>query len=216
MAQEWWPFSALRLTTPRLELRFATYDDLLALAQLAFDGVHDPADMPFGVPWTDAAPEERARGTMQWQWGRWAGLSPEEWHLPFVVLEEGVVVGTQELHGGQFSVRREVATGSWLGRAHQGRGIGTEMRAAVLHLAFAELDAQWAATTAFEDNVASNGVTRRLGYQHDGCEISERRGEPARQYRYRLSRTRWEQQERIPVEVTGVEACRPLLGALEA
>jgi len=83
----------------------------------------------------------------------------------------------------------------------------------VLHFAFAELGAQWATTTAFEDNAASNGVTRRLGYEWDGAEIAERRGQPARQNRYRLSRERWASQERIPVEVTGVEACRPLLGA---
>jgi len=199
-----------------LVLKFPSFEELGSLAQLAFDGVHDPAEMPFGVPWTDASPEDRARGAMQWQWGRWAALSADEWHLPFVVIEDGVVVGTQEVHAEKYAVRREVHTGSWLGLAHQGRGVGTQMRAAVLHLAFAELGAEWATTTAFEDNAASNGVTRRLGYEFDGCEISERRGEPARQYRYRLSRTRWEQQERIPVEVTGVEACRPLLGALEA
>src|SRR3954447_10095643 len=213
MAQEWWPFSALRLTTPRVELRFATYGDLLALAQLAFDGIHDEAEMPFGVPWTDAPPEERARATMQWQWKNLSEISADHWVLPFAVLEGDTVVGVQEIQADKFTVCREVHTGSWLGRAHQGRGIGTEMRAAVLHLAFDELGAQWATTTAFEDNAASNGVTRRLGYELDGCEISERRGKPARQNRYRLSRERWEQQDRIQVEVTGVDACRPLLGA---
>ena len=144
MAQECWPFSGLRLTTPRVELRFATYDDLLALAQLAFDGIHDEADMPFGVPWTDAPAEERARATMQWHWRMWSALSPDEWHLPFVVLVDDVVVGTQELSATQFRVRHEVSTGSWLGRAHQRQGIGTQMRAAVLEFAFMHLGAMWA------------------------------------------------------------------------
>ena len=212
-ASRFWPFGDLVLRTGRLELRFPSLEQLAALASLAFEGVHDPAEMPFGVPWTDAPPEVRARGTMQWQWGRWSALSPEEWHLPFVVLEAGVVVGTQELHATKFAVRREVGTGSWLGRQHQGRGIGTQMRAAVLQLAFAELGAQWATTAAYDDNASSNGVSRRLGYEPDGVEIDERRGQPARLLRYRLSRERWQQQERVPVEVEGVEACRALLGA---
>ena len=194
-------------------LKFASLEELGQLAQLAYEGVHEPSVMPFGVPWTDAPPAERARATMQWQWGQWAAISPENWALPFVVLEGGVVVGMQEIKAEKFAVCREVHTGSWLGREHQGRGIGTQMRAAVLHLAFAELGAQWATTTAFEDNGPSNGVTRRLGYEPDGHEISERRGKPATQNRYRLSRERWAARERIEVEVTGVEACRPLLGA---
>jgi len=194
-------------------LRLPSFEQLGELAQLAFEGVHDPAVMPFGVPWTDAAPEDRARATMQWHWKHLSQLSAEDWTLPFIVFEEGTVVGVQEIKAEKFAVCREVHTGSWLGREHQGRGIGTQMRAAVLHLAFAELGAEWATTTAFEDNGPSNGVTRRLGYEFDGCEISERRGKPARQNRYRLSRERWERQERIQVEVKGLDACRPLLGA---
>jgi len=39
--------------------------------------------------------------------------------------------------------------------AHQGQGIGREMREAILHLAFAGLGAQEALSGAFEDNVSS-------------------------------------------------------------
>jgi RimJ/RimL family protein N-acetyltransferase len=213
MTIPWWPLHDLRVTTPRLELRIGSYDDLVQLASLAAAGIHDPEQMPFGVPWTDAPPEERARGTMQWHWGRWAALSPDAWHLPFVVVVDGAVVGTQEVHAEKFAVRREIGTGSWLGRRFQGQGIGTHMRAAALHFAFAELGARWATTNAFDDNAASNAVTRRLGYEPDGVEVVERRGHPTRLLRYRLAREQWEKQERIAVEVSGVEACRPLLGA---
>jgi len=208
-----WPLHDLSLRTERLELRLASHCDLVALAQLAYDGVHDPAEMPFGVPWTDQSPEERARATMQWHWRQWAETTPESWQLPFVVLEAGKVVGTQELAAKQFGVRREVLTGSWLGQAHQGRGIGKEMRAAVLHLAFAELGALWATTSAFDDNAASLGVTRRLGYEPDGMDVHERRGAPATMLRYRLSFAQWEQAPRIDVRVEGIDACRSLLGA---
>jgi RimJ/RimL family protein N-acetyltransferase len=213
MTTPWWPIPSLRLVTSRVELRIPSYDDLVALAALAFDGIHDPEQMPFGVPWTDAPPQERARSTMQWHWKAWSSLGPDDWHLPFVVVQDGRVVGTQELAAQHFAVRREVSTGSWLGRVHQGQGIGTHMRAAVLHLAFAGLGAEWATTAAYDDNAASNGVTRRLGYVADGVEVANRRGRPARLLRYRLARDEWERQERITVEVVGVEACWPLLGA---
>ena len=212
-APRFWPLHDLRLRADRLELRLASYDDLVALAALAHDGIHDPAHMPFGLPWTDAAPEERARSTMQWHWHAWANVSPAEWRLPFVVVCDDTVVGTQELSARQFAVRREVSTGSWLGRDHQGRGIGTRMRAAVLHLAFNELGARWATTSAYDDNPGSLGVTRRLGYQPDGMDVHDRRGAPATMLRYRLSLAQWEQASRIEVAVTGVEPCRALLGA---
>ena len=40
-----------------------------------------------------------------------------------------------------YPVLREVSTFSWVGVRHHGRGIGTEMWAAALHLAFAGLGA---------------------------------------------------------------------------
>jgi RimJ/RimL family protein N-acetyltransferase len=215
MTGDVWPLHDLRVRTERLELRLASYDDLVALAGLAYDGIHDPAEMPFGMPWTDATPAERARSTMQWHWRLWGALTRDEWHLPFVVVEDGTVVGTQELFATKFAVRREVSSGSWLGRCHQGRGIGTEMRAAVLHLAFEELGARWATTGAFEDNAASLTVTRRLGYQPDGVDAWERRGELVTMQRYRLTAEQWRQRQRPrpAVTVSGLDACRALLGA---
>ena len=65
------------------------------------------------------------------------------------------MIGQQDIDADGFAVRRVVSTGSWLGRDHQGRGAGKEMRAAVLHLAFAELGAERAETAAFADNPAS-------------------------------------------------------------
>ena len=55
---------------------------------------------------------------------------------------------------------RSVATGSWLGLRHQGHGIGKEMRAAVLHFAFAGLGAIEALSGAWDDNKPSLGVER--------------------------------------------------------
>jgi RimJ/RimL family protein N-acetyltransferase len=213
---DWWPIQRLRLTTPRLELRIPSYDDLLALGDVAASGIHDPATMPFDYPWTDVSPAERARATIQWHWRASGALKPDDWSVNFVVVHDERVIGCHELTGHQFAVRREVLTGSWLGLDHHGRGIGTEMRAAVLHLAFAGLGATSAVSSAFADNPASNGVSRRLGYELNGTDIRERRGEAAVQNRYRLTRDRWAADATVAVDIHGLgNDVLELLGALD-
>ncbi len=89
---------------------------------------------------------------------------------------------------------------------------GTEMRAAILHLAFAGLSAREASSEAFADNDASNGVSRALGYEPNGTTWAARRGNPAMLTAWKLSRKRWEQNRRDDIQLTGVEACLPVLG----
>lgn len=212
MLTDHWPLFGLRLRTPRLELRVPDLDDLGTLADLAAAGVHDPAVQPFAVPWTDGEPHEVARNTLQWQWqmmGRW---SPQEWTLQFVVVAGGTVIGTQALDAKEFAVLREVGTGSWLGRAHHRRGYGTEMRAAVLHLAFEGLHAEYATSEAFEDNGASYGVSKKLGYADNGVERHVVRGKPVVGRRLRLDREAWAAARTVDVTVTGLEPCLPMFG----
>ena len=73
-------------------------------------------------------------------------------------------------------VRRSVASGSYLGLAHQGQGTGKLMRHALLHLAFAGLGAREARSEALAGNDASHGVSRALGYVEDGTETMSPRG----------------------------------------
>ena len=208
----WWPLAGLRVLTPRLELRLPSDADLDELASVAAAGVHDPVIQPFAVGWTDASPAERARSTMQYQWQQRASWQPGNWTLDLAVVHAGTVVGTQGISGRDYAVTREVHTGSWLGLAHHGKGIGTEMRAAVLHLAFAGLGAEYANSGAFEDNNASRAVSRKLGYQPDGIERRSRRGQPATVLRLRLDRPTWEATHTLPVTITGLEACLPMFG----
>jgi RimJ/RimL family protein N-acetyltransferase len=202
----------LRLRTPALELRLPSAADLDALADLAARGVHDPDVQPFTVAWTDASPEERARGTLQYHWSRWASWTPSNWVLELVTVRDGVVVGTQGIAGREFAVLREVSTGSWLGMQYQGQGIGTQMRAAVLHLAFEGLGAQHAVSSAFEDNAASLGVSRKLGYRDDGIELHVVRGKRTVARRLRMTRAEWEAARSVPVEINGLEPCLPHFG----
>ncbi|MEV0147520.1 MULTISPECIES: GNAT family N-acetyltransferase [unclassified Nonomuraea] len=205
-----WPLFSLTITTPRLELRLPSLADLDELAGLAAEGIHDPAVMPFLFPWSDAEPEERARSTVQYHFRQWAGWTPAAWSCPLVTVFEGQVVGVQEVEAVDFAVTREVRTGSWLGRRFQGQGIGTEMRRAVLHLAFDGLGAESAVSGAYLDNHASLRVSRRLGYRDDGLVRHSRRGELALQQRLRLDREEWSTPPGHRID--GLEACLPLFG----
>jgi RimJ/RimL family protein N-acetyltransferase len=207
------PLYGLVLRTPRLELRLPSPEQLAALGELADEGVHDPALMPFTVPWTDQPPGVRARAVLQHHWETLSRLAPAGWTLPFVVLRGGEPVGMQDIGGRDFAVTREVHTGSWLGLRHHGRGTGTEMRAAVLHLAFAGLGAEHATSAAATDNPASRAVSRKLGYAADGLERVAVRGVVSEHVRLRLDRSGWAAHRTVPVEIEGLEACRELLGA---
>jgi RimJ/RimL family protein N-acetyltransferase len=210
-----WPLLGLRLTTPRLELRLPDADELAEQADLAAEGVHEPSRMPFLYPWTDLPPAERARSVVLHHWRTLGAWTPESWSLPLVVFAGGRVVGQQGVGARDFAVLRQVGSGSWLGLRHQGRGLGTEMRAAVLHLAFAGLGAEEACSGAMDDNFASLAVSDKLGYERDGVERHLVRGRAVTQYRLRLTRARWEKHRRpsVPVTVTGLEPCLPLFGA---
>lgn len=215
MKAAYWPLFGLRVVTPRLELRYADDEDLFALAQVAADGIHEPGVSPFLNTWSETGPEERARSVLQWAWRNRAELSAESWRLMLVVVVDGDVVGTQDINTSQFRILREGETGSWLGQRFQGRGIGTEMRAAVLHLFFAGLGGESAVTNAFEDNAPSLGVTRRLGYQPDGIVRIARNDKPATELRFRLGRGEWESRRRTDIEIHGLtDDVKRMLGAV--
>jgi len=216
MEHEHWPFFALTVTTPRLVLRYPNDDDLFALAAVLADGIHDPDLMPFNHPWTRAESPELERNSLKHWWGLRASLSPDQWHLPLAVFDEGEPVGVQGMGATQFAVTRAVSTGSWLVQRAQGRGIGKEMRAAVLHLAFEGLGAVEAYTDAFEDNPASLGVTRALGYEANGTLLRVREGQPARALYYVMTRSRWESFRRDDIAIDGLDACLPFLGISES
>jgi RimJ/RimL family protein N-acetyltransferase len=212
MLVDHWPLVGLRVRTGRVELRLPGEEELGELADVAAGGVHAADRMPFLVPWTDLGPEERARSVVRHHWLRQGNWAPDDWALNLCVFEGGRVVGVQSLAARGFGVVRQVSTGSWLGSRYQGRGLGTEMRAAVLELAFAGLGAVDALSGAFEDNAASFAVSRKLGYELDGTEQASVRGRRVTVRRLRLSRAGWERNRRVAVTITGLAPCLPLFG----
>ena len=163
--------------------------------------------MPFFVPWTDLAPGQRARATAQWLWGHRANWTPDKWTFTSAAFVDGRPVGMQDVEAEHFGAVRSVETGSWLGRAYQGQGLGREMREAILHLAFAGLGAQEALSGAFEDNVASLATSRAVGYSENG----EARGRGARDRTAPSDSVSvanvWESKRRDDIEIVGLEAC---------
>lgn len=207
-----WPLRHLELHTPRLSLRPDDDDGLRELAALATRGIHPAEQMPFSVPWTDQEPVDLARGVMQHHWTARGAVTPQRWSLHFLVRRDGAVVGTQTLSATEFPVIREVSSGSWVGRAHQGDGIGTEMRAAVLAFAFDHLGALAARSSAFGDNIASRKISRKLGYRGDGTDTVTPRGTRVTEYRLLLRQANF-QRPQWTLEVDGLDACRSMLGA---
>lgn len=210
----YWPLFQLRLVTPRLVLRTPTDDDFPGLIAAVDSGIHAPEEMPFSVPWTDAAPGERARTSAQFWWSQRAGWSPDDWHLGLAVFRDGQAVGVQDLAAKDFKVLREVTTGSWLTLEAQGQGIGKEMRAAVLQLAFEDLGAEVARSGAFVDNPSSRGVSRSLGYRENGFSRAAPRGTPRAQVHFEMTREEWlARRDQLPkAEISGLRACFSMFG----
>jgi RimJ/RimL family protein N-acetyltransferase len=210
-----WPLLALSIRTPRLELRLPNDDELGELADLATRGVYRAGERPFFSRWAERLPADVARTVVQRQWRKRGAWTAEHWALELVVFddESGLPLGVQEVRAKDFAALGEVETASWLGVEHQGRGFGTEARLAVLHLAFAELGAEYALSASFVDNASSIAVSRKLGYQPDGVERDVREGRVLVTQRFRMSRDDWYQRERPDVDVTGVEPCLELFGA---
>jgi RimJ/RimL family protein N-acetyltransferase len=205
-----WPLRHLVLRTPRLELRPDDDEGLFELVEVAKDGVHDPAEMPFNVPWTDRLAEDDGLGMVQFFWGMRAKFAANDWAITFLVRHEGEVIGVQEIGARDFGVLREVNTGSWLGQKFHGTGLGTEMRIAVLQFAFDHLDARIARSAAWLGNHASNRVSAKLGYVHDGTIGVAPRGERLEHVRLRLDAENFVRPE-WNVSVEGLAECVQLI-----
>ena len=206
------PVLGLRVTAGPLQLRGITDDDLPAMCALAEAGIHPADRMPFLFPWTDAPPGELARNTAQYHWRKRAEFSPQAWALLLGVWLDGVLVGCQGFETTDYLVTRTGETGSWLGLAYQGRGIGTAMRQAICAFVFDHLDAEEVTSGAFVDNPASLAVSRKVGYVENGRRRLQRRdGELAVEQQLVLTRERL---VRGPheLEVDGVAAFRRSVG----
>lgn len=207
------PLNGLRLRTERLALRLGDRAELEALARVARAGIHPPDEMPFAVPWTDASGGPSfVEDFVAFHEQTLATWAAERWTLNLLALVGGAPIGIQSLSATGFEVDRTVETGSWLGTASQGRGLGTEMRVAVLELAFVRLGARTARSGWLESGAAqSASVSARLGYREVGTHVEEPRGEPVTHHDLVLEHDEWTCP--LAVAIVGDEPCLPLFGA---
>lgn len=205
------PMLGLRVSAGPLELRGISDTDLPLLADVATAGVHPREQMPFYFPWTDAEPDELRRGMAQYHWRSRAEFSPASWSLELGVWHDGELVGAQGFSTKDYLVTRSGETGSWLGRRHQGQGIGTAMRQAICALLFDHLEAAEITSGAFVDNPASLAVSRKVGYRPNGILRLSRREAMAENQRLLLRPEHFVRGEH-DIEVEGVAAFRRSIG----
>lgn len=207
---EIWPPFQVMITAGDLELRIVRDDDLPELVELALSGVHDPDQMPFAFPWTQADPADLPANLVRYQWSVRHGFSPERFTLEFAVRRAGELVGCQGYGTHDFAITRTGESGSWLAKKFHGQGIGTRMRRAVCAFAFDELGATEVTSGAFSDNPASNAVSRKLGYQRNGAVRHARGGEIAVNQKWVLTPDTFVRGDE-PITSTGAEPLRRFL-----
>lgn len=203
-----WPLFDLTLRCRGVDLRPLREVDLPYLASvLPGDVGHDPKLELFA----ELSPQENER-RLFWQshWRALGSWSPSSWTLHFAVSFEGRPVGVQTLEGESFAQLRTVDSASWLVPDVRGRGVGVAMRMAVLALAFDQLGASAAITSATVRNAASLGVSRRLGYTDNGVSTIVETGGVAALQHLRLTRDRWAYGDEV--EVDGFAAGRRWFG----
>jgi len=182
------------------------------LAAVPGAGLFADGDNQFMADWWSAPSPKRERASMQWWWKSRAELQPENWHLTLAVVVDGRPIGAQDIFAVRFPRLRSVTTGSWLGLAYQGQGLGKEMRQAVLHFAFEGLGAREAHSGAFETNPRSIGVSRSVGYEENGEARNMRGDAPTREVRFRISSERFVALRRQDITIQGLQPCLELFG----
>ncbi len=210
LPQAWPPFG-LRIEAGPLVLRPITDDVLPELIELALSGIHDPERMPFSMPWTDAPADKLPTNYVQYEWSTRASWSQEHWNLQFAVEHLGQVAGVQTFFNSNYLVTRTGETGSWLAKKFHGQGIGTAMRRAMCAFVFDHLDAAEITSAAYADNLASNEVSRKVGYVPNGIFRKTRReGEWHPSQEWVLTRATFVRG--VPIAASGVEPFRRFIG----
>jgi RimJ/RimL family protein N-acetyltransferase len=207
-----WPLHGIRLRTADLDLQVMTEADLPRLARLM------PDDLELNPHATRYAgfdePANRRAVLAQGYWRALGMWSPEDWALPFVARSGGEPVGVQWLEGPDWTSDRTVDSSSWLVAPARGRGLGKQMRAAVLALAFGRLGAAAAISSAVLGNGGSLGVSRALGYRDTHRSVLEHSGETLQHVR--LEASAWSASGLAHgVVVDGVAEALPLFGLPE-
>ncbi|SEN09972.1 GNAT family N-acetyltransferase [Cryobacterium luteum] len=210
--EDLWPPFGLTITCGPVTLTPVRDSDLPDLVALAQSGIHAPTEMPFGFPWTLGSTDEVRLRLMQYHWAQRAGMKPASWTLETTVRFNGEVVGCQSISTRDYPVTRTGETGSWLGRRHHGRGIGTLMRQTIAAFMFDHLEAAEVTSAVFTDNPASFAVSRKVGYRDNGVDRLKRRDAEVALSQKLVLTAETLSRPRHPLAVDGASHLRAFLG----
>ncbi|MGH8891808.1 MAG: GNAT family N-acetyltransferase [Actinomycetes bacterium] len=212
MTHPHWPLLDLRLMSGDLVLAPLTEADLPEVVRVM------PADVelnPRATTYDVDEQTQRAVVVHQEYWRSYGTWTSREWRFHFAVRRDGELLGLQELEGNDFPTLRTVDTSSWLVHHARGTGVGKRMRRAVLALAFGPLGARAAITSAVQDNHASLGVSRSLGYRPNGESFLATGARVETLVHMRMTRDQWEATGAgADVTIEAFEPCRPFFGLL--
>jgi RimJ/RimL family protein N-acetyltransferase len=208
-----WPVFGLVIRTPRLVLRLPRENELHALAWAARE-IADPGEPRLQMPWMYEPSPAMERHLLQRYWRSLAHWKPDSWHLVMAVYMDNEPIGVQDMWANDFARIRSVGTGSWVTRSLQGKGYGAEARAAILELAFTCLGAGEARTECYDGNIASEMVSRKLGYVTNGERLAYLEGTgQITEYHLRLTKAKWEQaRSGQRATIAGFERCACMFG----
>lgn len=200
------PVMGLSIRTDRVELRLPTDKEIDTLAHKNISEVLTPDTQHFfRHTWNTLPSPELERQFIQHNWHTRASWQPDDWTLGMFVFLDNDPIGVIDITGREFSRSRTVVSGSWILPEYRGKGLGREIRAAIIGFAFSKLEAAECRSAADPDNVPSNKVSLSLGYVQDGTESVFG---PSDGNRYLLTRANWK--DDVEIQVAGFEECKDM------
>lgn len=146
------------LTTPRLVLRELAPVDAVALQLLHDARRDDPGRSMIGDI------EDQAARIANYE--RYRGPDEMRRIMAFVAFHDGAMIGTVSLDRPRQA--RIGGIGVFVGDAHQGRGLGTELVARMLRFGFEDCDMHRIEADVEVSNIASQRVMKRVGMVREG------------------------------------------------
>lgn len=202
-----WPFGDLTIQGHELTLRPVRDADLAELVSI----FPDDFDLDPAYPALNglASATDRERRLVQSIWRHRGCWSIDDWALDFGVWRGNEPLGIQTLEGAEFMQERTVDSASWIAKPFRGKGFGIQARALVLAFAFEQLGAEKAITSAVVTNLASLGVSRRLGYRDAGIRPHDTGDGVVDLQHLVMTRSAWDERQRTTPTVNGFGPCRP-------
>jgi ribosomal-protein-alanine N-acetyltransferase len=113
-------------------------------------------------------PYEPAREEAFFSLARQTEIARNETGLAFAILDGGSLAGTITISNVVFGAFRSANVGYWVDRERQGRGLASQALAALVNRAFGELELHRLEAGTLTDNLPSQRVLEKTGFERIG------------------------------------------------